>query len=176
MRNMVKRTAAGAVLGGSLLVTGGLGIASAAPAGDVNDQLVNLAVGNGSTIRDLNVETASQIAGLLCGTGTGVNGTTSTTGPNASAPAATGMSETQTTANPGEISAQARQVDAGTIPTTTCESPQGIVTISQNGPANSPNAAQAPGQQRGPNGTMPSDNSAENPAPAGQLNPAPTSG
>src|SRR6185312_4156402 len=131
MRNIVKRTAAGAVLGGSLLVTGGLGIASAAPAGDINDQLLNLAVGNGSTIRDLNVETASQIAGLLCGTGTGVNGMSSTTGPNGNAPAATGTSETQTTTNPCEISAQARPVDAATMPTTTCERPQCIVTLSQ---------------------------------------------
>ena len=176
MRNMVKRTAAGAVLGGSLLVTGGLGIANAAPVTDVNDQLVNLAIGNGNVLRDLNVDTASQIAGLLCGTGTGMNGAAPTSsGPNANNPAATGMSQNQTTVNPGEISAQARQVDAGTMPTTTCESAQGVVTISQNGPANSPNAAQAPGQQRGATGTTPSDNSAETPAPAGQLNPAPNS-
>jgi hypothetical protein len=172
MRNMVKRTAAGAVLGGSLLVTGGLGIASAAPVNNVNDQLVNLGVGDTNFLHDVNVDVAAQIAGLLCGTGTGANGPsgTSANGANANGPAASGMATNETTANAGDLAAQARQVDAGQIPTTTCNSSQGVVTISQNGPANSPNAAEAPGQQRGGATTS----TAPTPAPAGALAPAPT--
>src|SRR6266478_4036672 len=108
MRNMVKRTAAGAVLGGSLLVTGGLGIASAAPVNNVNDQLVNLSVGNASFLHDVNVDVAAQIAGLLCGTGTSPNGT-APAGNNANGPAASGMAN-DTTANAGDIAAQAREV------------------------------------------------------------------
>src|ERR1700736_1991595 len=111
MRNLVKRTGAGAVLGGSLLVTGGLGIASALPISNVNDQLVNLSVGNVSFLHDVNVDVAAQIAGLLCGTGTSANGA-APTGTNANGPAATGMAN-ETTGNAGDIAAQARQVDAG---------------------------------------------------------------
>jgi hypothetical protein len=163
-RDMVTRTAAGAVLGGSLLVTGGLGIASAVPANNVNDQLVNLSVGNANFLHDVNVDVAAQIAGLLCGTGTSPNAT-APAGNSVNGPAASGMATNETTANAGDIAAQARQVDAGQIPTTTCNSSQGVVTISQNGPANSPNAAAAPGQQRGsaPTSTAP----APEPAAAG---------
>jgi hypothetical protein len=147
MRTMVKRAAAGTVLGGSLLAAGGLGIASAAPVINTNDQLVNLGIGNNNVLRDVNVDTAAQIAGLLCGIGTNVTGTAEN-GTNANGTPATGLSN-ETTVNTAELSALARQVDAGQIPTTTCNSPQGVVTISQNGPANSPNAASAPGQQNG---------------------------
>jgi hypothetical protein len=171
MRNMVKRAAAGAVLGGSLLMTGGLGTASAMPVSNVNDQLVNLGVGNVNFLHDVNVDVAAQIAGLLCGTGASANGT-APTGTNANGPAASAMATNETTANAGDIAAQARQVDAGQIPTTSCDSPQGVVTISQNGPANSPNAAEAPGQQRG-SATTPTA-PAPAPAPAGALGPAPT--
>ena len=171
MRNMVKRTAAGAVVGGSLLVTGGLGIASAAPVNNVGDQLVNLSVGNANILHDVNVDVAAQIAGLLCGTGTSENGTApngaAPAGMTANGPAASEMATNETTANAGDIAAQARQVDAGQIPTTSCDSPQGVVTISQNGPANSP---EAPGQQRGSATTS----TAPAPAPAGALGPAPT--
>jgi hypothetical protein len=166
MRNLVKRTGASAVLGGSLLVTGGLGIASALPVSNGNDQLVNLSVGNVSFLHDVNVDVAAQIAGLLCGTGTSANGA-APTGTNANGPAATPMATNETTGNAGDIAAQARQVDAGQIPTTSCDSPQGVVTISQNGPANSP---EAPGQQRGSATTS----TAPAPAPAGALGPAPT--
>src|SRR3984893_6293098 len=171
MRNLVKRTAASAVLGGALLVTGGPGMGSALRISNVNDQLVNLAVGNVNFLHDVNVDVAAQIAGLLCGTGTSANGA-APTGTNANGPAASGMANNETTANAGDIAAQARQVDAGQIPTTTCNSSQGVVTISQNGPANSPNAAEAPGQQRGsaPTSTAP----APEPAPAGAMGPAPT--
>lgn len=180
MRNMVKRTAAGAVLGGSLLVTGGLGIANALP----DDQLVDLQIGNGQVLSGLNVDVASQIAGLLCGTGANVTGTAETeTNPDGTP--ATGMSAespTNTTQITTEIRARANQVDASQIPTTTCTSSQGVVTISQNGAVTTPNTANTrntpessptsaiPGEQD--EGTAPSP--AASPAPAGTLGPAPT--
>jgi hypothetical protein len=125
---MVKRTAAGTVLGGSLLFTAGLGIASAAPAGDISDGLVNLGVGNNSSfLTNVDAGVAAKVASLICGN------------------------------NATDIDAQVNQVDAGTSANTTCDSAQGIVTISQNGPAsspnpetgpvNAPNAPTAPGQQ-----------------------------
>jgi hypothetical protein len=175
MRNMVKRTAAGTVLGGALLVAGGLGIAGAAPDNNnnVNDQLVNLSVGNTNFLHDVNVDVAAQIAGLLCGTSTNANGTApgiAPAGNNANGPFANPMANNETTTNAGDIAAQARQVDSGQLPQTTCNSPQGLVTISQNGPANSPNAAGAPGQQRGSSATS----TTPTPAPAGGLGSAPT--
>jgi hypothetical protein len=172
MRNTVKRAAVGAVLGGSLLVAGGLGIASAVPGNNpnnANDQLVNVGVGNGNFLQNVNVDVAAQIAGLLCGTGTSANGTASA-GPNANGPAVSGMANNETTANAGDIAGLARQVAAGQLPSTTCNSPQGVVTISQSGAANSPNPAEAPGQQRGNTPTSPTPT----PAPAGVLGPAPT--
>jgi hypothetical protein len=176
MRNMVKRAAAGAVLGGSLLVTGGLGIASAVPGSTVNDQQVNLSIGNTNVLRDLNVDVAAQIAGLLCGTGTNVGGTAAT-GTNVNGPAATGMSANESTGNVGDIAALARQVDAGQIPSTSCNSPQGVVTISKNAPATSPNAASAAGQQS--EGSTPAPAQMPSPAqmaaPAGPLGSAPNS-
>jgi hypothetical protein len=125
---MAKRTAAGAVLGGSLLFTGGLGIASAAPVGDINDGLVNLGVGNTNLLTDVNTGVASQVASLICGA----------------------------SANPMDLDLKTNQVDAGTTATTSCDSAQGMVTISQNGsapaatpqsgPVTSQNPANAPVQ------------------------------
>ena len=151
MRKMVKRAGASVVLGGSLLCVGGLGIASAAPGTNVDDQLVNLGVGsNASFLRDVNVDVASQIAGLLCGTGT----TGTATNPIANGPSTTGMSANQGNTNVRDITALATQVDAGQIPTTTCDSAQGVVTISQNGTTASPDANNAPSANTVP-GTAP---------------------
>ena len=183
MRNTVKRTAAGAVLGGSLLVTGGLGIANAVPPNNANDQQVDLAIGNSSVLHDLNVNVAAQIANLLCGTGanatgpnaTGTNGTEATANGTPANPMAN-----PTTTNAGDITPKARQVAAGQMPTTSCDSSQGVVTISQisqnpqnpqnpqNGPVNSPNQANtnAPAQQPGGAPTTPMSPGLE-PAPPG---------
>ena len=165
MRNTVKRTAAGAVLGGSLLVTGGLGIANAVPPNNANDQQVDLAVGNSSVLHDLNVNVAAQIANLLCGTATNATGTNGTEATAHGTPA--NPMANPTTTNAGDITPKARQVAAGQMPTTSCDSSQGVVTISQispnpqngpmssqnpqNGPVNSPNQANtnAPAQQPG---------------------------
>jgi hypothetical protein len=171
MRNTVKRTAAGAVLGGSLLVTGGLGIAHAAPPTNANDQQVDLTIGNSSVLHDLNVNVAAQIANLLCGAGTNA------IGPNATGTSGTEVTGNGTPANPmanptttnaGDITPKARQVAAGQMPTTTCDSSQGVVTISQisqnpqsgplgsqspqNEPAGSPNQANANAQAQQPGG------------------------
>ena len=127
MRNTVKRTAAGAVFGGSLLVTGGLGIANAVPPNNANDQQVDLAIGNSSVLHDLNVNVAAQIANLLCGTATnatGTNGTEATANETPANPMAN-----PTTTNAGDITPKARQVAAGQMPTTSCDSSQGVVSI-----------------------------------------------
>ncbi|HEX9174730.1 MAG TPA: hypothetical protein VF874_01080, partial [Mycobacterium sp.] len=142
MHKIVKRAGAGAVLGGSLLFAGGIGIASAAPGTNVDDQLVNLGVGNADFLQGVNVDVASQIAGLLCGTG--VTGTAANPGAATNGPNATGMSANETNTNVRDITALANQVDAGQIPTTTCDSAQGVVTIAQNGPVTSPNANNVP--------------------------------
>jgi acyl CoA:acetate/3-ketoacid CoA transferase beta subunit len=67
MTNMIKRTAAGAVLGGSLLV-GGMGVANAAPPVNLQDGLVNVGVGNVTIAKDVNVGVAAQIIAAVCGT------------------------------------------------------------------------------------------------------------
>lgn len=143
MRTMTKRTAAGAVLGGSLLFTGGLGIASAAPVGDVNDGLVNLGVGNTNLLTDVNTGVASQVASLICGQ----------------------------SANTADLDLKTNQVDAGTTANASCDSAQGLVTISQNGstpaatpqsgPVTSQNPANAPVPPNGSGHT----NAAEMPGP-----------
>ena len=91
--------------------------------------MVNLTIGNGNVLRDVNVEVASQIAGLLCGAGPNVT-RNAATGPNANGPTASGMSANETTVNVSEITAQARQVDAGQMSTTTCNSSRAVARFS----------------------------------------------
>ena len=67
MTSIVKRTAAGAVLGGSLLFTG-MGLANAAPPVNLQDGLVNVGVGNVTVAKDVNVGVAAQILAAVCGT------------------------------------------------------------------------------------------------------------
>jgi hypothetical protein len=68
MASMVKKAAAGAVLGGSLLFTGGMGIAQAAPPVNLQDGLVNVGVGNVTIAKDVNVDVAAQVIAAVCGT------------------------------------------------------------------------------------------------------------
>ena len=72
----------------------------------------------------------------------------------------------QTTTNAGDITAQARQVASGQMPTTSCDSPQGVVTISQNSQMSQNPNANAPGQPPGGAPTTPSSPMLQ-PAPAG---------
>jgi hypothetical protein len=64
MRNIVRNTAAGAVLGGSLLFTAGLGLAGAAPPSASNG--VDLAIGNVKILQNASLDTASSVAGAVC--------------------------------------------------------------------------------------------------------------
>lgn len=66
MASMVKKAALGAALGGSLLFTGGMGIASAQPL-QLQDGLVNVAVGDVTILEDVNVGVAANVAAAICG-------------------------------------------------------------------------------------------------------------
>jgi hypothetical protein len=63
--NFVKNAAAGAVLGGSLLFTAGLGMATAQPA-QAPDGLVNLSVGDVTLLESVTADTAATAASALC--------------------------------------------------------------------------------------------------------------
>jgi hypothetical protein len=65
MQNIVKKTAAGALMGGSLLFTG-MGVASAQPL-NLQDGLVSLAVGDVAILNDVNVGVAAEVAAAICG-------------------------------------------------------------------------------------------------------------
>jgi hypothetical protein len=67
MRTMIKRAAAGAVLGGSLLATGGLGIANAVPPVNPQGNLVDIAVGNTTVARAVNASAVADVVTALCG-------------------------------------------------------------------------------------------------------------
>jgi hypothetical protein len=63
--NFVKTATAGAMLGGSLLFTVGLGIANAAP-DTLGDGKVNLTLGNVSVLENVDTAAAAQIAAGVC--------------------------------------------------------------------------------------------------------------
>jgi hypothetical protein len=65
-KSMVKKAAAGTLIGGSLLFTGGLGVASAAPV-NIGDGLVNVQVGNVTVAKDVTVDAAVPVAANVCG-------------------------------------------------------------------------------------------------------------
>ncbi|ORB28777.1 hypothetical protein [Mycolicibacterium parafortuitum] len=64
--SFVKNAAAGAVFGGSLLFTAGLGMAQAQPV-DTPDGLVNLSVGDVTLLQGVTADTAATAASALCG-------------------------------------------------------------------------------------------------------------
>jgi len=63
MSRIMRNTAAGAVLGGSLLFTAGLGMANAEPPGA---DMVDLAIGNVKVLQSANLDTAASVAGAVC--------------------------------------------------------------------------------------------------------------
>ena len=65
MKNIVKTTAVGAAIGGSLLFTAGLGIASAQPQ-TAPDGLVNVSIGEAGVLEDVKATDAAQIAAGVC--------------------------------------------------------------------------------------------------------------
>ncbi|WP_197374326.1 hypothetical protein [Mycolicibacterium baixiangningiae] len=64
---VLKNTVAGTVLGGGLLFTAGLGLASAQPA-ESPEGLVTVAVGTTAILEGVDAETAATAAGAICGT------------------------------------------------------------------------------------------------------------
>ncbi len=115
MQNFVKRASAGAVLGGAMLFTGGMGMAAAAPP-QLQDGLVNVAVGDVTVLRDVQVEAVAQVLATVC--------------PNVDV---------------SNVNVLADQVDTsrGTQQVADCTAFNEPVSLAQNGPGNSPSA---PGQ------------------------------
>jgi hypothetical protein len=66
--NFVKNAAAGAILGGSVLFTAGLGVANAQPV-ETPDGLVGITVGDVTILSGVTPEVAATTAGAICGTG-----------------------------------------------------------------------------------------------------------
>ena len=101
--SFVKNAAAGAVLGGSVLFTAGLGVANAQPVETAPDGLVNIAVGDTTILQGVPTDAAAATAGALC----------------ASAPA--------------DVNALAEQVDADGTDQTVCAGlPGGDLMLTQN--------------------------------------------
>ena len=128
--NIITRASAGAVLGGALLFTGGMGVANAEPI-NLQDGLINVAIGDITILEDVNVGVAATVAAAICGVQV-----------------------------IDDIGVLAEQVDLGSGPVTACEVPGGDVNLVQNagtpgqsGQAPGGGPAQAPGNPTpgGPN-------------------------
>jgi xanthosine utilization system XapX-like protein len=65
MQNIMKKTAAGALMGGSLLFTG-MGVAQAAPPIVTQDGLVNLNIGDVTVLQDVEVAVVAQVVAQVC--------------------------------------------------------------------------------------------------------------
>lgn len=63
MLGNLRKSAAGALLGGSLLAAGGLGVASAAPP---SANAVDLAIGNITVLQNASFDQAAKVAGAMC--------------------------------------------------------------------------------------------------------------
>lgn len=122
MASMIKKAAAGAVIGGSLLFTG-MGVASAQPL-QLQDGLVNLAVGNVTILEDVNVGVAATVAAAICDV-----------------------------ADVGSINVLAEAADSGTASDSVCTVPGGDVTLLQNAgtPGNSGGAGNSENSNAGGN-------------------------
>ena len=121
MKSIVKRASAGAVMGGALLFSAGLGVANAQPL-NLQDGLVNVAVGDVTILEDVNVGVAATVAAAVCGI------------------------------NISDVNILAEQVDADDGQQTVCDVPGGEVILTQNagtpgqsGQAPGGGPAQAPG-------------------------------
>jgi hypothetical protein len=124
MHSIVKRASAGAVMGGALLFSGGMGLASAQPV-QVQDGLVNVAVGDVTILEDVNVGVAASVAAAICGI------------------------------NVSDVNVLANQVDADGGQQTVCNVPGGDVLLTQStgaqrGPETAPGQQTPPGQITAP--------------------------
>ncbi len=113
-----------AVCGAALLFTGGMGVASAQPV-QVQDGLVNVAVGDVTILEDVNVGVAATVAAAICGI------------------------------NVSDVNVLATQVDASGGPETVCDVPGGDVVLTQSagaqrGPDTAPGQQTPPGQITAP--------------------------
>lgn len=100
MRLMTKASA-GAALAGSLFLAGGMAPANAAPT-QVQDGLVNVAVGDVTILQDVNIGVAAQVAANVCGV------------------------------KVGPVAVLGRAVDKSGTTTLVCDSAQGPVRLIQN--------------------------------------------
>ena len=66
MQNIMKKTAAGAVMGGALLFTGGWALAQAAPPVQLQDGLVNLALGDVTAAQRRTSTSPARWRALVC--------------------------------------------------------------------------------------------------------------
>ncbi len=123
MASMVKKAAAGAVLGGSLLFTGGMGIATAQPL-QLQDGLVNLAVGDVTILENVNAGVAANVAAAICGI------------------------------NVSDVNVLADQIDADGGQRTVCDVKGGPIDLVQNAgtPGNSGGAGNSANSNAGGNG------------------------
>lgn len=139
--NFVKNAAAGAVLGGSLLFSAGLGLAHAQPSDPAQptpaaDGMVNLTIGEVTLAEGVTVDKAAAAAAAICG------------------------------AVPADVTSTATQVDADGVQQTVCSGlPGGDLLVAQNvaaapapaAPAESPApqtpAPQTPAEEAAPEGT-----------------------
>ncbi|HSN38367.1 MAG TPA: hypothetical protein VLT34_18645 [Arthrobacter sp.] len=98
---LITKAAAGTALAGSLFLAGGMAPASAAP-NQIQDGLVNVAVGDVTILEDVNIGVAAQVAANICGV------------------------------NVGPVAALGRAVDRSGDTRTVCTTGQDPVTIVQN--------------------------------------------
>jgi hypothetical protein len=66
MKEIAKRVTAGAAMGGALLFTAGMGVASAQPPVVVQDGLVNLALGDITILEDVDVAVVANVLANVC--------------------------------------------------------------------------------------------------------------
>lgn len=114
MKSFVKRASAGALMGGGLLVSVGAGLAQAQPL-NLQDGLVNLAVGDVTVLEDVNVGVAATVAAAICDV-----------------------------ADVGSVNVLAEAADSGTTSDSVCDVPGGAVTLTQNA-GTPGHSGQAPG-------------------------------
>lgn len=101
MKNLVKTAAVSALAGGSLFFTAGLGTVNAQPL-NLQDGLVNVAVGDVTILEDVNVGVGATVAAAICGI------------------------------NVSDVNVLAEQVDADNGQQTVCNVPGGDVLLTQN--------------------------------------------
>ena len=134
MRNIAKRASAGAMIGGSLLFTAGLGLASAQPL-NLQDGLVNVAVGDVTILENVNAGVAASVAAAICGV---------------------------QVLDDVDLNVIAEQIDTGDegASRTVCDVPGGPVTIEQNAgtPGQSGGAGNSENSNAGGNENAPGQN------------------